>query len=65
VYCGKTGCYVDTKTKTKPSVFFSEDRIDEFYLPTDKEEYVFHSSVIDAVGIKAIGKRPVVVAAGI
>lgn len=55
--------YVDKKAKDRPSIFFTEDRIDEFQLPTDKEEYVFHSCVLDCVAIKAIGK-PVVVAAG-
>lgn len=54
--------YVDKRGNGKPTAFFTEDRIDEFHLPADKEEYVFHSCVLDCVPIRAVGKKPVVVA---
>ena len=51
--------YVDTRANKPRCIFYSEDAMDDFNLPLGKDEYVFHSCVIDAVGIKGIGK-PVV-----
>jgi hypothetical protein len=37
-------------------IFFSESRNTQFSLPLYKKDYVFHSSLIDYLGIKPIGK---------
>lgn len=39
-------------------VFHTDERLEDFLLPS-KENYVFHSSLIDAVDIKPIGEKPV------
>jgi hypothetical protein len=54
--------YVEKKRRVRRTVFFTEDRIDEFRLPPGKDQYVFHSSVLDCVPIRAVGKHPVIVA---
>jgi hypothetical protein len=35
------------------------DEADDFLLPDDADYYVLHSCLIDALGIRAIGERPV------
>jgi len=42
-----------------PCVFFSEEQLDSFVLPPDREGYAFHSILIDTVRIQAVGKMPV------
>jgi hypothetical protein len=50
--------YVDN-VRPEQYVFYSEDHMDEFYLP-DKATYVFHPILIDAVGIESVDDRPIV-----
>jgi hypothetical protein len=40
-------------------VFFSENTVNNFNLPTDQGEYLFHSCIIDSVGIQPVGSVPV------
>ena len=51
--------YTHRTADGRVEVFFSEENCDDFNIPLDKEEYVFHSCVIDSVGIDAIGQRPI------
>jgi hypothetical protein len=51
--------YIDGKGKQKHVVFFSEERMDEFQLPLNKQQYVFHSCLIDSVSLKGIGRTPI------
>ena len=51
--------YVEKRGGKSKPVFYSEDRMNDFRLPYDKKEYVFHSCLIDSVSIRAIGKHPV------
>jgi hypothetical protein len=51
-YCEKYG-------RERRIRFYSEEKMDEFRLPLDKDEYVFHSCLIDSVGIDAVGHSPV------
>ncbi len=49
--------YIETDSdKNEKEVFFSESRNTQFSLPLYKKNYVFHSSLIDYLNIKAIGK---------
>ena len=49
--------YIETNAdKVDQEIFFSESRNTQFSLPLYKKEYVFHSSLIDYLDIKAIGK---------
>jgi len=57
--------YVTKVGKSERQIFFTEDRMDEFQVPTDKDQYVFHSCVIDSTGIKSVGKQPVIVASAV
>lgn len=52
--------YVESATRTPRIVFFDEDNMDDFNLPRDKETYVFHSCLIDSVGIQPVGSEPVI-----
>ena len=38
--------------------FFSERFLDDFNLPHNKEEYIFHPILIDCLGIEPIGNIP-------
>jgi len=40
-------------------VFYSENRMDEFKLPLGCREYIFHSCLIDTVGLVPIGNKPI------
>jgi hypothetical protein len=51
--------YTERREESVNTVFFSEERMDDFNLPQEKDEYVFHSCLIDSVGIKSVGKEPV------
>jgi hypothetical protein len=57
--------YVTKIRKAERQIFFTEERMDEFQLPIDRDQYVFHSCVIDSTGIKSIGKQPVIVASAV
>lgn len=49
--------YVEIDTEgNKIELFFSESRETDYSLPLNKEEFVFHSSLIDFLKIKPIGK---------
>jgi hypothetical protein len=50
--------YVERRNGEEVCVFYA-DRRDELRIPTDRDEYVFHSSMIDSVGVKSVGERPV------
>ena len=52
--------YVDRSDADETYVFYSDNLLDEFNFPYEKELYAFHPIIIDAVGIRAAGKRPVV-----
>lgn len=41
------------------AVFYSESKMDEFQLPLDKKTYLFHSSMIDSVNLKPVGRTPI------
>lgn len=43
----------------KITVFYSENKMDEFKLPHGHPEYVFHSCLIDTIGLLPIGKKPI------
>lgn len=51
--------YVARIDGIKAPVFFSENKADEFQFPLNKREYVFHSVLIDSVGLRSVGRRPV------
>jgi hypothetical protein len=44
--------YTDNSNKT---VFYSNDPWNEFNIPADKQEYVLHPCLIDAIGVKTKG----------
>ncbi|MCK6581003.1 MAG: hypothetical protein L6Q98_23160 [Anaerolineae bacterium] len=50
--------YRDRRTETGQEIFFSADFLDEFRLPVEREEYVFHPILIDSLAIKAVGHTP-------
>src|SRR5262245_19506333 len=47
--------YVDHTADGAREMFFSEINSDHFNLPLDKAEYLLHSCMIDAAGVRAIG----------
>jgi len=47
--------YIEDSPDGALESFFSETSSDQFNLPLDKREYCFHSSLIDRVGIEAVG----------
>src|ERR671933_1361566 len=51
--------YTEGRGKQKRAVFFSEEQMDDFQLPLNKQQYVFHSCLIDSVNLKGIGKTPI------
>jgi hypothetical protein len=52
--------YAERRDGEKHCIFYSEDKMDDFNLPLLKQEYVFHSCLIDSVGIESVGNEPVV-----
>ena len=52
--------YVSGPKNDERHIFYSDDNLDRFNLPGDRETYVFHPILIDAVNIKSSGNRPVV-----
>jgi hypothetical protein len=52
--------YSEGRGSEKRAIFYSESEMTDFTLPPNKKEYVLHSGLIDAVGIKAVGKNPVI-----
>lgn len=53
--------YIEESQNGKESVtFFSERTLDDFNLPRDKPCYVLHSCLIDSIGIRSVGKEPVI-----
>lgn len=51
--------FVDGNQDGGRDVFFPISGELGFTLPRDQKEYVFHSCLIDAVGLKAVGSKPV------
>lgn len=51
--------YVDEGEQGKRDVFFPISGELGFSLPSNRQEYVFHSCLIDAIGLRAIGAQPV------
>lgn len=51
--------YVDRTPDGTRQVFFSERDVAHFKLPQDREEYLFHSCIIDSVGVRSVGTEPV------
>jgi len=51
--------YIQRTPEGMREVFFSEHSISHFNLPLNKDEYIFHSCIIDSVGISAVGSVPV------
>jgi len=47
--------YVEATPDGPQECFFSEVNCDHFNLPLDKEEYLFHSCMIDCAGIQSVG----------
>jgi tRNA A-37 threonylcarbamoyl transferase component Bud32 len=47
--------YVEETADGPREVFFSELNVDHFNLPLDKAEYILHSCMIDAAGVRSIG----------
>jgi hypothetical protein len=45
--------------KKVKTIFYSEASMHDFRISFEKDSYVFHSCLIDSVGIKATGERPV------
>ena len=52
--------YVNGGRSGEQFVFYSEDKRDDFHLPLNRQTYVFHPILIDAVGIRSVGTRPVI-----
>jgi hypothetical protein len=52
--------YLEEKGDGERHIFYSDDRIDQFHLPENKQIYLFHPILIDAVGIASVGATPVV-----
>ena len=52
--------YLDSGATTKKEKinFYSVTSMDDFRIPFDKANYIFHSCLIDSAGIKAIGNIP-------
>jgi hypothetical protein len=48
--------FVDSKSKTR---FFSENELQDFKVPKGKITYVFHSCLIDTVGVTPVDNEPV------
>ncbi|HJQ25042.1 MAG TPA: hypothetical protein VKA60_14080 [Blastocatellia bacterium] len=52
--------YTEGRGKQKRAIFFSEEQMDDFQLPLNKQQYVFHSCLIDSVNLKGVGKTPII-----
>ncbi len=51
--------YVNNYGDERKIIFYKEGTLEDFSIPLGKNEYVFHSCLIDSVGLKAVGKKPV------
>ena len=51
--------YLSDDNEDEKYVFYSEDMMVDFKLPKQKTQYVFHPCLVDAVGLKGMGKEPI------
>jgi hypothetical protein len=52
--------YVDGGRGAERHVFYSDDRMDEFHLPLNRQEYILHPILIDSVGVGISEGKPIV-----
>jgi hypothetical protein len=52
--------YADGSSSSERHIFYSDDNLEDFRVPRDKKIYLFHPILIDSVGIRSTGGRPIV-----
>jgi len=52
--------YASKSSNVERHIFYSDDNLGDFRVPADKKIYLFHPILIDSVGIKSTGNKPVV-----